>query len=253
MTTVKHQPLLSGEVSDEMDCHPFKTLPLELRLLIWETFGSEPRTFEYKEDTGLIRPSREYRHPRRVGLAVCAESRKAIQALLKPFEHPHDLDKRSVLPAPLQHIPAEDLFYLPPLVYRSRIQAWDSLWTTKPGVRNVGVHWSVLCDERRIAEALKALRRCFVHMQRLVVFVEFKALPEPEEDACAGGIVRVMGPVEDEYKLPSLFSEAHGLTDEFWTWGEMRLAIERVRRGIVGAADVEGVLYCREVEDGPDF
>ncbi|KAF4928521.1 hypothetical protein CGCVW01_v001949 [Colletotrichum viniferum] len=247
MSAIVHRP------SHSTQCHPFMTLPLELRLLIWENLGSETRVFEYKEDTGLVRPSREYRHPRRVGLAVCSESRRAIQALLKTFEHPHDLDKRSLLPPPLRYAPHDDIFYLPPLVYRSRIQAWDSLWTTKPGVRNVGVHWSVLCDERRIAEALKALSRCFVDLRRVVVFVEFKALPEPEEDVCAGGIVKVMGPVEDEYRLPSLFSEVHGLMDEFWTWGEMRTAVERVRRGVASAVEVEGMLYCREAEDGPEF
>ncbi|KAF6841438.1 hypothetical protein CPLU01_00569 [Colletotrichum plurivorum] len=247
------QPSDPADTTSMTISHPFATLPIELRLLIWEAFGRETRVFEYKEDTGLVRPSREYRHPRRVGLAVCAESRSAIRSLLKPFSHPDDLDKRSRLPAPLRCVPDSDVFYLPPLVYRSRIQAWDSPWTTKPGIRNVGVHWSVLCDERRIAEALGACRRCFVDMRALVVFVEFKALPEPEEDANVGGIVRLLGPAEDDYRLPSLFSEAHGLMDDYWTWGEQRAAIDRVRRSMKGAPEVEGVLYCREVEDGPEL
>ncbi|OLN97174.1 hypothetical protein CCHL11_02081 [Colletotrichum chlorophyti] len=235
------------ESSVAMHGHPFTNLPLELRLLIWEKFGSEPRVLEYREDTFVIRPSSEYRHPRHVGLSTSAESRKAIKALLKPFEHPLDVDK-SARPWPLQYVPTEDIVYLPPLVYRSRIQAWDSIWTTKPGIRNVGVHWSVLCDERRILEALKACSRCFTDMRTLVVFIEFKPLPQPEEEVGNGGIVKLIGPAEHDYRLPSLYAEAHGLMDEFWTWGEQRTAIDKVRKGFQGAPEVEGVLYTREVE-----
>ncbi|TDZ49816.1 hypothetical protein CTRI78_v007822 [Colletotrichum trifolii] len=231
---------------------PFMALPLEVRLLIWEAYGTEPRVFEYREDTALIRPGREFRHPRCVGLATCAESRKAIYNLLEPFAYQRDIDKRSTLSTPLYYYPATDIFYLPPLVYRSRIQAWDSLWTTKPQVCNVGVHWSVLCDERRIAEALKACRRCFTDMRTLVVFVEFKALPEPEEDTGKGGLVRILGPLEDDYRLPSLYSEAQGLMDEYWTWGELKGAIERVKSGMKGAVEFEGALYYREVANGSD-
>ncbi|GKT63209.1 hypothetical protein ColTof4_05202 [Colletotrichum tofieldiae] len=230
--------------------HPFMALPLELRLLIWETFGSEPRVFEYREDTHLIKAAREYRHARHVGLGICAESRKAIQALLRPFPHPHDIQKESGPSSPaLRYVPTSDIVYLPPLVYRSRIGAWDSPWTTKPGIMNVGIHWSVLPDERRIAEALKACSRCFTDMKRLVVFVEFKPLPQTEEEVGNGGIVRLLGPAEDEYRLPPLFSGAHGLMDEFWTWGELRAAIEKVRKEVKGMPEVEGVLYCREVEE----
>ncbi|KAL0938674.1 uncharacterized protein CTRU02_205284 [Colletotrichum truncatum] len=256
-TSITHQPSRLGDVdgnaTGRVSCHPLMTLPLELRLLIWERFGAESRVFEYKEDTGLVRLALEYRHPRHVGLSICSESRKAIQGLLKPFEHNHELDKRSRIPPPLKYIPSIDIFYLPPLVYRSRIQAWDTIWTTKPGILNVGVHWSVLSDERRIKEALKALRRCFTDMRTLSVFVDFKALPEPEENVCKGGIVRIIGPVENDFRLPSLFAEAHGFLDDYWTWGELSGAIEEVRKRMKETADVEGLLYCREMEDGPDF
>ncbi|CCF35777.1 hypothetical protein CH063_07489 [Colletotrichum higginsianum] len=231
-------------------CHPFMALPLELRLLIWEAFGSEPRVLEYREDTCLIEPAREYRHSRPVGLGVCAEARTAIRALLRPFPHPHDIRKGSrTSPSALECVPASDVVYLPPPVYRSRIGAWDSPWTTKPGIRNVGVHWSVLPDERRIVEALKGCSLCFTDMTKLVVFIEFKPLPQPEQEAGNGGNVRLFGHAEDEFRLPPLFSEAQGLMDDFWTWGELRLAIEKVRRRLNGMPEVEGMLYYREVED----
>ncbi|KAJ0159062.1 hypothetical protein CTA2_10380 [Colletotrichum tanaceti] len=234
--------------------HAFMALPLELRLLIWEAFGSEPRVLEYREDTCLIEPAREYRHPRSVGLGVCAEARTAIGALLRPFPHPHDVRKGSRLSPPpaLQWVPASDVVYLPPPVYRSRIGAWDSPWTTKPGVRNVGVHWSVLPDERRIAEALKGCSLCFADMTKLVVFIEFRPLPQPEHEAGNGGNVRLLGPAEDDFRLPPLFSEALGLMDDFWTWGELRLVIEKVGRRLKGMPEVEGMLYYREVEDLQD-
>ncbi|KAK1990118.1 hypothetical protein LX36DRAFT_543252, partial [Colletotrichum falcatum] len=235
--------------------HPFAALPLELRLLVWEAFGAEPRVFEYREDTLLVRPAREPpRHPRRVGLGVCAESRRAVRALLRPFPHPLDVQQKVPSGGPGSppqptYIPASDIVYLPPLVYRSRLGAWDSPWTTKPGFRNVGLHWSVLPDERRIAEALRECARCFTDAARLLVFVEFRPLPQPEEEVGDGGVVRLLGPAEDEFRLPPLFSTAaHGLMDEFWTWGELRAAIETVRRGMKAVPEVEGVLYCREVE-----
>ncbi|KAK1586161.1 uncharacterized protein LY79DRAFT_670588 [Colletotrichum navitas] len=231
--------------------HPFMALPLELRLLVWEAFGAVPRVFEYREDTHLVQPARDRRHARHVGLGVCAESRAAVRALLRPFPHPLDVQKGAVPsgPSPPTYVPASDIVYLPPLVYRSRLGAWDSPWTTKPGFRNVGLHWSVLQDERRIAEALRACAGCFTDMERLFVFVEFRPLPRPEEETGDGGVLRLLGPAEDEFRLPQLFSEAHGLVDDFWTWGELRVAIERVRRGVKGMPEVEGVLYCREVED----
>ncbi|EXF83334.1 hypothetical protein CFIO01_07423 [Colletotrichum fioriniae PJ7] len=239
-------------------CHPFMTLPLELRLLIWETFSSQPRVFEYREDTHLIKPSREYRHARAAGLITNAESRKATRALLRPFPHPYDVQKDSrpspsPPPPPLQFVPSSDIIYLPPLVYRTRLGAWDSLWTTKSGIENIGIHWSVLLDERRIAEALRACSRCFTDMRRLSVFIEFKPLPQPEEEVGNGGIVRLLGPAEDEYRLPSLYAEAHGLMDEFWTWGELRMALEKVKRAMKWTPEIEGVLYTREVEEASAF
>ncbi|OHE98141.1 hypothetical protein CORC01_06509 [Colletotrichum orchidophilum] len=232
-------------------CHPFLALPLELRLLIWETFGSQPRVFEYREDTHLIKPPREYRHPRAAGLLTNAESRKATRALLRPFPYPYDVqkDSRPSPPPPLEFVPFSDIVYLPPLVYRTRLGAWDSLWTTKPGIENVGIHWSVLLDERRIAEALRACSRCFTDMRRLAVLIEFTPLPQPEEEVGNGGIVRLLGPAEDDFRLPSLFAGAHGLMDEFWTWGELRTALEKVRRVMKWEKEVEGMLYTREVEE----
>ncbi|KAK1967185.1 hypothetical protein LY78DRAFT_18578 [Colletotrichum sublineola] len=230
-------------------CHPFRTLPIELRLLIWEALGTEPRVFEYREDTHLVKPTREHRHARHVCLGVCAESRGAVQALLRPFPHPLDIQKGPSGPSPPAYVPASDVVYLPPLVYRSRVGAWNSPWTTRPGFRNVGLHWSVLADERRIAEALLACARCFTDMARLFVFVEFKPLPQPKEEVGDGGVVKLLGPAEDDFRLPQLFSEVHRLLDEFWTWGEMRVAIEKVRRGMKGMPEVDGVLYCREVEE----
>ncbi|KAK2057517.1 hypothetical protein LY76DRAFT_106565 [Colletotrichum caudatum] len=240
--------------------HPFAALPLELRLLVWEALGEEPRVFEYREDTHLVRPARDRRHARHVALGVCAESRRAVRALLRPFPHPLDLQKGGLpssgtpSPPPPAYVPASDIIYLPPAVYRSRIGAWDSPWTTKPGFRNVGLHWSVLPDERRIAEALRSCARCFTDAARLLVFIEFRPLPQPGEEeggeeAGGGGAVRLLGPVEDDFRLPQLFSEARGLVDEFWTWGELRVAIDKVRRGMKGVPEVEGVLYCREVEE----
>ncbi|GKT40404.1 uncharacterized protein ColSpa_00585 [Colletotrichum spaethianum] len=231
-------------------CHPLMALPLELRLLIWEALAAEPRVFEYREDTYLIKPAREHRHARHVGLGICAESRKAVQALLRPFPYPLDIQKESrPSPSALEYVPSSDIVYLPPLVYRCRIGAWDSPWTTKPGIMNVGIHWSVLPDERRIVEALKVCSRCFTDMTRLVIFIEFKPLPQTEEEIGNGGFVRLLGPAEDDFRLPPLFSEAHGLMDEFWTWGELRIAIEKVRKEVKGMPEVEGVLYCREVEE----
>ncbi|WYZ42592.1 hypothetical protein EsH8_VI_000291 [Colletotrichum jinshuiense] len=229
-------------------CHSFMTLPLELRLLIWERFGAEPRVFEYREDTFVIKPSREYRHPRYVSLSICTESRTAVQALLRPFEHSHDVHK-DALPSPLHYSQQNDVFYLPPLVFRCRIQAWDSIWTTKPGIRNVGVHWSMLRDDRRILEALDVCSKCFTDMKKLMVFIEFKPLPQPEEEVWNGGSIRLLGPVEDSYSLPSLFAETHGFMDDFWTWGELRMAIETVKKGSKGMPEVEAVLYSREVEE----
>ncbi|KAK1985050.1 hypothetical protein LZ30DRAFT_686464 [Colletotrichum cereale] len=210
-------------------CHPFTALPLELRLLVWEALGAEPRVFEYREDTHLVGPARTRRHARHVGLGVCAESRSAVRALLRPFPHPLDVQKGPFrrAPPPPMYVPASDIVYLPPLVYRSRVGAWDSPWTTKPGFRNVGIHWSVLPDERRIAEALGACVRCFTDMARLLVFVEFRPLPRPEEETGDGGVVRLLGPAEDDFRLPQLFSGARGLMDDFWTWGELRVAIEK--------------------------
>ncbi|KAK0379790.1 hypothetical protein CLIM01_02890 [Colletotrichum limetticola] len=250
------QPIMTPpRLPPPQSCHPFMTLPLELRLLIWETFSSQPRVFEYREDTHFIKPPREYRHPRAAALITNAESRKATRALLRPFPHPYDVqkDSRPSPPPALEFVPSSDIIYLPPLVYRTRLGAWDSLWTTKPGIENVGIHWSVLLDERRIAEALRACSRCFTDMRRLSVFIEFKPLPQPEEEVGNGGIVRLLGPAEDEYRLPSLYAEAHGLMDEFWTWGELRTALGKVRRAMKWTPEIEGVLYTREMEEASAF